>query len=130
MRNRFYIQLGIGLLSLGLTLTPAVQAQQTQAQTEAIAKAIKDATPNYEKHCVGCHGDKGQGGIGPKLPGNDNLKDVPTLVNQILEGGQDMPGFKTALNDAEVAALATLVRNSWGNQLGLIAEADVKARRK
>ena len=129
MKNRLYISLSLVVL-LGLGSAPAVLAQQTPAQTEAIAKAIKDATPNFEKHCVGCHGDKGQGGIGPKLPGNNNLKDVKTLINQLLEGGQDMPGFKMALNDAEVAALATLVRNSWGNQLGLITEADVKPLRK
>lgn len=129
MKSRPYILLGLGLLSLGLSLTPGVFAQQTQAQTEAISKAIKDAGPIYEKYCVGCHGDKGQGGAGAKFVGNPTLKDPRIVIVQILGGSTVMPGFRDTLKDAEIAAVATLVRNSWGNQFGLILEADVKAIR-
>ena len=125
--SRPYAWIGLALLSLGLLLTPGVLAQAAQA--EAIAKAIKDAEPLYEKFCVGCHGSKGEGGAGAKFVGNPTLKDNRTVIVQILGGSTVMPGFRDNLKDAEIAALATLVRNSWGNTFGVVTEAEVKAIR-
>jgi mono/diheme cytochrome c family protein len=42
-----------------------------------------------------------------------------------------MPAYAWKLNDAEVAAVATYIRNSWGNAAPVVTASDVaKLRRK
>jgi mono/diheme cytochrome c family protein len=40
-----------------------------------------------------------------------------------------MPGFGRQLNDAQVAAVVTYVRNSWGHAASAVAARDVRAVR-
>jgi mono/diheme cytochrome c family protein len=40
-----------------------------------------------------------------------------------------MPGFGAALSDREVAAVATYVRNSFGNEYGIVGEEAAAADR-
>lgn len=37
-----------------------------------------------------------------------------------------MPPFRTLLGDAEVAAVASFIRQSWGNQAAAVAPLDVQ----
>lgn len=82
-------------------------------------------------NCAGCHGNEGQGGFGPALAGNDYLAGVGGVIGIILGGFEDhgMPAFADDLNDREVAAVATFVRNAWGNDYGIVREAWVATRR-
>jgi mono/diheme cytochrome c family protein len=42
-----------------------------------------------------------------------------------------MPAYAWKLNDAEIAAVATYIRNSWGNSAPVVTASDVaKLRRK
>jgi len=41
-----------------------------------------------------------------------------------------MAPFKDQFSDAEIAAVVTYVRNSWGNKASDVQAAEVKARRK
>jgi mono/diheme cytochrome c family protein len=43
-------------------------------------------------------------------------------VAQILGGDEErgMPPFDGSLEDRQVAAIATFVRNSWGNEFGVV----------
>jgi len=85
----------------------------------------------YEQQCAQCHGDQGRGEFGafPALAGNRAvlLADPTNVVRVILQGGylpatagnprpHGMPPFQHLLSDDDVAAVATYVRNSWGNQ--------------
>ncbi len=81
------------------------------------------------KSCVECHGQSGDGPKGPKLAGNRKLANTEHVLQRILRGTQYMPGFADELNDREIAAVATYVRNSWGNEHGLISEEEVSAQR-
>jgi mono/diheme cytochrome c family protein len=40
-----------------------------------------------------------------------------------------MPQFAGTLKDAQIAAVATYIRNSWGNEFGAITEAESAALR-
>lgn len=86
----------------------------------------------YEQHCASCHGAEGEGAPPhwPALAGNASVKAplANNVVLSILKGGYSpttahtpqphgMPPFH-ALSDSDVAALATFVRNSWGNAAG------------
>jgi mono/diheme cytochrome c family protein len=46
-------------------------------------------------------------------------------IRQILNGGQFMPAFGDQLSDRQVAAMATFVRNSYGNEHGPVTEEEV-----
>jgi mono/diheme cytochrome c family protein len=85
----------------------------------------------YEAQCAACHGETGQGAAGayPALAGNRSvvMASHVNAVQAILAGGfapatpgnpqpYGMPPFRTLLTDAEIAAVATYVRQSWGNR--------------
>jgi mono/diheme cytochrome c family protein len=94
----------------------------------------------YEKHCVECHkaGGEGEASAYPPLAGNRSLT-AHTPINSIrmvLNGGYPpstggnprpygMPPFGPELSDSEVAAVVSYIRNSWGNEGGLVAPGEV-----
>lgn len=84
----------------------------------------------YEQHCADCHGARGQGAPGayPALAGNRAVTMDPpaNLIRVLLNGGYPpstagnprpygMPPFSHRLDDAEIAAVATYLRASWGH---------------
>lgn len=101
----------------------------TMADSAEKPELMKQGEVVYSTNCEGCHGNRGQGGAGSPLAGNKKLSDSETVAKQILNGGHIMPPFKTVLLDKEVAAVATYVRNSWGNDFGVILEDQVKKHR-
>ncbi len=99
----------------------------SNAATQEIPKEVIDLGESvYHNHCASCHGEVGGGGDVPPLAINSRLRDEGLLIGYILRGGMEcMPGFAFLLSDAEVAAVATYVRNSWGNDFGPVAEEQV-----
>ncbi len=98
----------------------------------------------YERDCAACHGDRGEGvpGAYPALAGNRavTLPVTANLVQVVLHGGFPpatagnprpfgMPPFATLLGDADVAAVLTHIRTSWGNRAAPVAEVDVSRQR-
>jgi mono/diheme cytochrome c family protein len=98
----------------------------------------------YEQHCVDCHGPQGQGAAGAYLPlaGNRALLMASPVnaIQAILSGGfspatagnpqpYGMPPFRTLLSDAEVAAVTSFIRQSWGNPAGPVSPLDVQRAR-
>jgi cytochrome c oxidase subunit 2 len=88
----------------------------------------------YSTNCAACHRQDGKGlpPTFPALKGSSFLVSARNnpgeLIKLLLKGKGAMPKF-TYLTDAEIAALATYVSNSWGNQGRVIQPADVKAAR-
>jgi len=74
-----------------------------------------------------CHGPNGEGGGAPALVGNEYLQANASLVGLILGGYEShgMPAFRYRLDIRQIAAVATYVRNSWGNEFGITTEATV-----
>jgi ubiquinol-cytochrome c reductase cytochrome b subunit len=100
----------------------------------------------YSTNCSGCHGASGMGqaGVFPPLAKNDvvtgdkgkvitillkGLNNVPIVVNGSKYAGV-MPAWKGTLKDADIAAVLTYIRSSWGNSAPAITEAEVKAADK
>jgi mono/diheme cytochrome c family protein len=94
----------------------------------------------YDQQCVACHGDKGQGvpSIYPALAGNRAvLLDSPNNLVQIIRKGGfspstagnpqpfGMPPFAQVLNNDDIAAVTTFVRQSWGNAAPAVSALDV-----
>lgn len=108
--------------------TEANGASKTVSQSgDSSGEVMSLGKDVYQARCAACHKDNGVGGEGgaPSLVGNSRLRDEKKIVEQILGGGQYMPGFAFSLADAEIAAVATYIRNSWDNHHGSVAEAEV-----
>jgi len=98
-------------------------------EPEEIAALVEEGEEVFDRRCAACHGGDGGGGEGPALAGNDRLASRSAVLSQILLGGAYMPPFGTVLSDHEVAAVATFIRNSFGNAFGPITEDQVAAAR-
>ena len=90
--------------------------------------AAQDGAQVYEQ-CAVCHGAEGEGGTGPALAGNQNLQEASYHISRILNGGAGMPAFRDQLSDAQIAAVATFERTSWGNNFGEVTAEQVVQRR-
>ncbi|MBS7780341.1 cytochrome c, partial [Acidovorax sp. CCYZU-2555] len=100
----------------------------------------------YTQHCAQCHGDQGEGRPGAfmALAGNRavNLPDASNVVRMVLQGGyppatagnprpHGMPPFSHQLSDAQIAAVSSFVRQSWGNMAPAVGTIEVyRAREK
>lgn len=76
-------------------------------------------------NCSACHGGQGYGGAGPRFRNAQLLSADTYVVGQILIGRGIMPAFKDKLSDEEIAAVATYIRTSWGNDYGSVSPARV-----
>ena len=88
------------------------------------AAAADDAGPQaYKSNCVVCHGADGTGTpTGKSLKAPDLHSDaVQKMTNQQIEdqianGKNNMPPFKSTLSKAQITALATYVRSEFGKK--------------
>jgi mono/diheme cytochrome c family protein len=94
----------------------------------------------YAQRCADCHGKDGSGvpGVYPPLNGNAFVVE-PTGINAmraVLLGGfstvtvenprpYSMPPYAQQLNDADVAAVVTYIRQAWSNRASSVREGDV-----
>lgn len=107
----------------------ADQEGAREVPTELLSAGEEIFSRTASPPCASCHGQNGEGGVGPKLAGNDRLSDQSLVIRQILRGGQFMPSFGEQLSDQQVAAVATYVRNAWENNFGAVTEEEVSQAR-
>jgi mono/diheme cytochrome c family protein len=127
----------MGIYLQELDAAPTRQAVPERADATQLALGDK----LYTQHCVDCHSAQGEGAPGayPALAGNRAVT-MPSPVNvlqTILSGGfapataahpqpYGMPPYRTLLTNEEVAAVASFIRQSWGNQGGAVSALDVQ----
>jgi mono/diheme cytochrome c family protein len=83
-----------------------------------------------ESHCFVCHGEMGNGGAGPSFRDDRFLGITDYVIAQILIGRGIMPSFADKLSDGQIAAVATYIRTSWGNDFGAVKPEQVAQARK
>jgi mono/diheme cytochrome c family protein len=99
----------------------------------------------YSDECSGCHTRNGKGlpNMFPSLNGSAAVqqRDPTSLLHVVLRGARSvgtdkaptapaMPPFSWVLNDDEVAAVVTYIRNAWGNSASAVAASEVAKQRK
>ena len=100
-----------------------------------LAELVSRGEKIYAANCVACHQATGQGMPAMKAPalaGNELVTGAEQApIDTVLNGRPNtaMQPFKQALSDAEIAAVITYVRNSWGNKASDVQPAEVKSRR-
>lgn len=117
------------------------QAPQPLAHTDSYMAA---GAAIYQDLCTACHAADGRG-VAYLIPniavsGSVAAREPTTLLRVLLQGSSTvgtsdaptapaMPGFGLRLDDEQVAAVATYVRNSWGHAASAVGAADVKNAR-
>ncbi len=93
----------------------------------------------FTQNCASCHQANGQGqaGVFPALAANKDVTgDAKPIIHTLLYGlqgkvidgksyGAQMPAWKGQLSNADIAAVITYIRSSWGNKASAVTEADV-----
>lgn len=104
--------------------------QEESAPPPPDQKTMTVGAQIYVDECSGCHAANGKGiaGIFPALSGSPAVQqnDPTSLLHVVLRGARSagtdkaptapaMPPFAWVLNDDQVAAVVTYIRNAWGN---------------
>ena len=135
------------IMNLAVTiLSLFVFGVSTNAAAPDKAALMKRGQVVYNEYCKTCHQANGQGlsTVYPPLAGSDYVKSkgakvitdnvVNGLKGQITVNGKKFNNVMTPLptkySNADAAAVITFVLNSWGNNGGIVSEADVKKVRK
>jgi len=123
---------------------PDTPARDAGSSATPDAGTMQIGSQLYTQYCVQCHRADGQGEppAWPPLAANVSVT-APSprnVILMILQGGyaaatpgnprpHGMPPFGQVLSENDVAALATYIRNSWGNEAGPVSSLAVKQAR-
>ncbi len=127
----------VGIATTAFALTAGVSDADAQS-VESLAPAsleelVKEGASVYRSRCAECHGLNGEGqwqdhDAAPRLAGKLAPLSVERIALLIIQGGSYMPRFDS-LTHREIAAVATFVRNSFGNNHGIVTEEEVAGHR-
>lgn len=125
-----------------LKTLPAAGIDQRVARAAKPASNVMDMGRTvYEQSCAQCHKADGTGepNAWPPLAGNPSVvaESPLNVVNVVLDGGfppttaenpqpHGMPPYRHALSDAQIAAVVSYVRASWGNDAGAVSLSEVR----
>ncbi len=100
------------------------EAQAEKGQGVALAGVdpalMEKGKAIYEANCAACHQANGQGmpPAFPALAGNANLQDAQMVLSVIQNGRGAMPAVGAGFSEEDLRAVATYVRNAFGNSFG------------
>lgn len=118
---------------------------------DGVAHGVQGSVPElpgaglYANFCARCHQADGGGVSGryPRLAGSSMVlgPDASSMVRLVLEGGHSpkidggppmvaMPAFGAQLDDGQIAAVLSFVRNSWGNRAAGVTPRTVRKMRQ
>jgi mono/diheme cytochrome c family protein len=133
------------LAAIATYLKGEESASKRQTPSPADNPVMLAGAAIYRDVCAGCHKIDGSGVpyLIPDLADSAAVasREPTTVLQVIVHGaasvatreeptGPQMPSYAWQLTDAQVAAVATYVRNSWGHAAGAVPESAVRAVRK
>ena len=133
------------LAAIATYLKSRESVSKAQTASPANSPVMLAGAAIYRDVCAGCHKIDGSGipYLIPDLAGSAAVasREATSVLQVILHGaasaatreeptGPQMPSYAWQLTDAQVAAVATYVRNSWGHATGAVPEPAVKRLRK
>ncbi len=123
--------LGQGLGNVWYLVSPTGHGIGAAQEEAAVPEdTLARGAEAFMQHCAGCHGADGEGvGDAPRFASNSSLANLDLVMGQVLRGGDYMPAFQNILDDAQIALIATYIRNSWDNAHGAVSADEVAAYR-
>src|SRR5699024_4925363 len=114
----------------GMAVTEPAEQERVELPEEEFTALMEQGEQVYSTNCQVCHGDEGQGGIGPALANNRLVGETQFLVERIIHGFPEhgMPPFGHLSNE-QISQVASYVRNSWENDYGPVTEQMVEEYR-
>lgn len=131
-----------GLRSLAASGTTLIVAPASAATARSFDAA--EGAKLFSANCAVCHQVSGEGipGVFPPLKGNAVVlaADPTQQIRVVLDGlgglaiggvvySSQMPPFKSALSDSQIAEIVDHERSSWGNRSPLVTAVQVAAVR-
>ncbi len=120
-RARSRLLASAAVLAAGLTAAASARAENAADRGHRIF---------MNSGCFACHGQMGNGGIGPQFRNDPFLGFTDYVIGQILIGRSVMPSFADRLSDEQIADVASYLRTSWGNNFGEVKPQEVAQIRK
>ena len=114
----------------GAAEAEAASADREWTKDELMAKGEQV----YKTNCAACHQANGQG-LPPAFPSIVGSPiatgEAAAHIDLVMNGkaGTAMASYRDILKDADMAAVLTYQRNSWGNAASIIQPAAIKAAR-
>jgi len=109
----------------------------TIAWAQETDKTIKQGKQIYEANCADCHRINGEGlpGTFPALAKNPFIQGNPDrVIETVLKGRKgrsgQMPSWKDSLDNKQVAAVITYIRQAWSNKGSAVTPEMVAKKRK
>ena len=115
-------------LAAGESTEPADASAEGAGDTALFDQYMADGAQVFATICAACHGAEGNESLSSHveiLAGNERAVGTPRVTQRVLFGGTYMPAFGAALDDHQVAAVITFIRNSWGNDFEMMTEEEV-----
>jgi mono/diheme cytochrome c family protein len=122
------------------TFLKSLEGPEPETPNALDKDALRAGAALYVDDCAGCHMNDGAGVTNafPQLRASSAIQAAKPdlLIAVILQGARSpatsakpsglmMPAFSNKLDDAEVAALTTYIRNAWGNHGSDVSKGDV-----
>jgi mono/diheme cytochrome c family protein len=123
----------------------SIQGQVDSAEPLGDADQMMEAgRAIYDDTCAACHRKDGAGiaGLFPTLNGSPGVqsREATSLMRVVLDGaksvatdkaptGAAMPSYAWQLDDVQVAAVLTYIRNAWGNRAPAVTASAVSSMR-
>jgi mono/diheme cytochrome c family protein len=120
--------------------SPSAAAMKSKGTMASATKG--NGATIYNANCASCHQMNGKGSAGsfPPLAGNSTVTGPADKVIHIVKNGLTgsikvngttyngmMPAWKSSLSNADIAAVITYIRSSWGNHASAVTEKQVLA---
>ena len=133
------------LKAVAVYLKDQTSSESTQPlAVNATDPVMKAGQAIYRDQCSACHKLDGSGvaDMFPALKAAPSVRasDPMSLIHVVMNGaksastelaptGPGMPSYAWQLNDEQIAAVLTYVRNAWGNAASPVSESDVRSAR-
>jgi len=141
---QYLTQEDLGAMARYLQSLPSTPAPKPERLPPASEQVLAEGGRIYAASCAQCHGDDGKGKLPayPPLAGNRAVTLSPAVnaIRMTVNGGfppgtkgnprpYGMPPFGHELDDAQVAAVLSWIRNSWGNAASPVTAVEVNRYR-
>jgi len=101
-------------LALSMLAAAHATAQTKRAPAAAQTSRLASGRQIFDAQCAWCHGNAGDGGMGPNLQGKlQHGTTTASIVDIITNGipGTDMPGFRSPLTERSIRQTAAYVQS-------------------